>query len=51
MKHLMVRFDAQAEDLVVQRRTHKKNFSGAVGDKTCNYSKKKGHIIFECYKL
>ena len=51
IKHLMVRSEAQAEGLVVKGRTHKKDFGGVVGDKTCNYYKKKGHIISECYKL
>ena len=45
MKHLVVRSKAEAKGLVVQGRTHKKNFGGVVGDKTYNYCKKKGHII------
>ena len=49
MKHLVVRSEAQAKGLVVKGRTHKKNFSGVVGDKTCNYCKKNGHIISKCY--
>ena len=51
MKHLVIRSEAQVEGLVVQGRIHKKNFSGVVGDKTFNYSKKKGHIISKSYKL
>ena len=46
MKHLVVRSKSQVEGLVVQGRTHKKNFGGVEGDKTCNYYKKKRHIIF-----
>ena len=47
MKHPVVRSKAQAESLVVQGRTRKKNFGGVVGDKTCNYCTKKGtlHIL------
>ena len=45
MKHLVIRSEAQAEGLIGKGRTHKKNFGGVVGDKTCNYYKKKGHII------
>ena len=41
IKHLMVRTEAQAEGLVVQEMTHKKNFDGVMGDKTNNYCKKK----------
>ena len=51
IKHLVIRFEAQVEGLVVRGRTHKKNFGGAVGDKTYNYCNKKGHIIYECYRL
>ena len=46
MKHLVVRSKSQVEGLVVQGRTHKKNFGGVERDKTCNYYKKNRHIIF-----
>ena len=44
MKHLVVRSEAQVEGLVVQWRTHKKNFGSVVGYKSCNYCKKNGRI-------
>ena len=48
MKHLVVRYESQANGFVFQGRTRKKNFGAIVGDKTSNYCKKNGNIIFEC---
>ena len=51
MKHLMVRSKAQVQGFVVQGRHIRRILVVLWGTKTCNYCKKKGHIMFECYKL
>ena len=59
MKQLVVGFEAQAKDLVIQGRTQERNSSGDARsrskssnkNKTYRYCKKNGHIKSKCYKL